>query len=129
MAIDPGALAGASLEASVKASIEGMKDDLEAGDQAIIQVVIQSARTWDAAVAGGKQNSAMAFLAYVTNGMEKLGGSALARKQLGKKPEKPKNTLAEVRNLRSVQSGGSGKAGKQAAPKKTTTRTRKATGT
>lgn len=105
MAIEPAGLEGGSLLDYVDAALEGMKADLEPGDMAIIGVVRASAMAWDLAVADGKRNSAMAYLAYVTNGMEKLGGSALARKQLGKKAEKPKSSLAAVRDLHGAAPG------------------------
>lgn len=116
MAIDPGAYEGGGLLDYVDAAIEGMKGDLMPGDLAIIGVVRKSAMAWDLAVADGKMNSAMAYLAYVTNGIEKLGGSALARKQLGKKEDKPKGGLAGVRSLRAVDSPAPAK--KPAAPRK-----------
>jgi hypothetical protein len=103
MAIEPGEYEGGSLLDYVDAAVDGMKADLEPGDLAIIGVVRKSAMAWDTAVADGKMNSAMAYLAYVSNGIEKLGGSALARKQLGKKAEKPKSSLAAVRELHGAQ--------------------------
>lgn len=106
MAIEPGDYEGGGLLDYVDAAVEGMKEDLMPGDLAIVGVVRKSAMAWDLAVADGKMNSAMAYLAYVTNGIEKLGGSALARKQLGTKPEKKKSSLAEVRALRSVDPAG-----------------------
>lgn len=116
MAIEPKDYADGSLEAYVDAALEGMKDDLMPGDLAIVGVIRMSAQAWDNAVAEGKPGSAMAFLAYVTNGVEKLGGSALARKQLGKKDDKKPGGLAEVRALRSVAPGASDKTASKPKP-------------
>lgn len=121
MPIEPGDYEGGGLIDYVDAAIEGMKADLEPGDAAIIGVIRKSALAWDKAEVDGKPNSAMAYLAYVTNGIEKLGGSALARKQLGKKPEKKKSALAEVRALHAVNGGAEAKpkpARKPRAPRK-----------
>lgn len=118
MAIEPKDYEGGSLLDYVEAAVEGMKEDLMPADLAIIGVIKKSAMAWDLAVADGKPNSAMAFLAYVTNGVEKLGGSALARKQLGTKPEKKKSTLAEVRALRSVDPAGTATADKPTPARK-----------
>jgi hypothetical protein len=112
VAIDPSAYDGGSLLDYVEAAVEGMKDDLEPGDLAIVGVIKKSAMAWDLAVADGKPNSAMAFLAYVMQGIEKLGGSALARKQLGKKQEKPKSSLAAVRELHGADSAQGSKTRK-----------------
>lgn len=108
---------GGDLIDYVDAAIRGMAEDLTEGDLAIIGVVRKSALAYDMAIADGKPNAGMAYLAYVTNGMEKLGGSRLARKQLGDKPEKPKQGLAAVRALRAVDAPDPDAAPK---PKRTT---------
>lgn len=111
MALDTTSYEGGSLLDYVDAALEGMKEDLEAGDLAIVGVVRKAAMAHDLAEADGKMLSAMNYLSYVTNGIEKLGGSALARKQLGKKAEKPRRGLAAVRELHAVQdTGTTGKA-------------------
>lgn len=102
MAIDPLAHEGGSLLDHVDAALKGMAADLEAGDYALIGVIRTSAMAHDLARADGKMLSAMNYLSYVTNGIEKLGGSAMARKTLGKKADKPKQGLAAVRGLRAV---------------------------
>lgn len=94
----------------VDAALKGMADDLEAGDFALIGVVRTAAMAHDLAKADGKMLSAMNYLSYVTNGIEKLGGSAMARKALGKKPDKPKAGLAGVRALRAVPDAPATKA-------------------
>jgi hypothetical protein len=103
MTIDPLSMMGESLLDQVDAALKGMVDDLVEADRGVIGVTRQAALEWDKAVAEGKGLSAMTYLAYVTKGLESLGGSVAARKALGKKPaDKPKTGLAGVRNLRAV---------------------------
>lgn len=126
MAIDPLSMMGESLLDQVDASLKGMVDDLTEADRGLIGVIRQAALEWDKAVSADKGLSAMTYLSYVTNGLEKLGGSVAARKSLGKKTEKPKAGLASVRALRAVPAP----AAKAKAPAKPRAPRRpKATGT
>jgi len=102
MAIDPLDMMGASVLDQVDAALKGMVEDLTEADRGVVAVVRAAAMEWDKAVADGKALSAMNYLSYVSNGLEKLGGSVAARKALGKKADKPKTGLAAVRNLREV---------------------------
>lgn len=103
MALDTSQLEGGTLLDYVDASLKDMEADLMPADAALVGVIRKSAMAYDLAEADGKALSAMNYLSYVSTGMEKLGGSAMARKALGIKPaEKPKGGLAGVRALRSV---------------------------
>lgn len=126
MPINPLEHEGGSLLDHVDAALKGMADDLEPGDFAIIGVVRKAAMAHDLAEADGKMLSAMNYLSYVTNGLEKLGGSAVARKALGRKADKPKTGLAGVRNLRAVPDA---KPAAKAPAKPRAPRKPKATGT
>lgn len=128
MAIDPLDMMGASLLDQVDAALKGMVDDLVEADRGVIGVTRQAAMEWDKAVAAGSTQSNMTLLAYVTKGLESLGGSVAARKALGKKPaDKPKSGLAGVRNLRAVPDPAPAKAKAPAKPR--APRKPKATGT
>lgn len=102
MAIDPLSMMGESLLDQVDAALKGMVDDLTEADRGVIAVVREAAMAWDLAKADGKALSAMTYLSYVTNGLEKLGGSVAARKALGVKADKPKTGLAAARALHAV---------------------------
>lgn len=110
MPIDPLSMMGDSLLDQVDAALKGMVEDLTEADRGIIGVTRAAALEWDKAIAEGKALSAMNYLSYVNNGLEKLGGSVAARKALGKKPEKPKGGLAGVRGLRAVPDPAPAKA-------------------
>lgn len=130
MAIDPLDMMGDSLLDQVDAALKGMVDDLTDADRGVIGVTRAAAMEWDKAVAAGSTQSNMTLLAYVTKGLESLGGSVAARKALGKKPaEKPKSGLAGVRSLRAVPDPEPAKAKPAAARKPRAPRKPKATGT
>ena len=120
MAIDPLDMMGASLLDQVDAALKGMVDDLVEADRGVIGVTRQAAMEWDKSVAANTTQSNMTLLAYVTKGLESLGGSVAARKALGKKPaDKPKSGLAGVRELRAVPDPEPAKApAKPRAPRK-----------
>jgi len=86
----------------VDAALKGMVDDLVEADRGVIGVTRQAAMEWDKSVAAGTTQSNMTLLAYVTKGLESLGGSVAARKSLGKKTDKPKSKLAAARQLHAV---------------------------
>lgn len=117
MALDTTTLEGGSLLDYVDHSLKAMAPDLMEADAAMVGVIRRAAMAYDLAEADGKALSAMNYLSYVSNGMEKLGGSAMARKALGVKPEeKPKSSLAAVRALRSAPSAAEADAAKAKAP-------------
>lgn len=118
MPIDPLSMMGESLLDQVDASLKGMVEDLTEADRGLIGVIRAAALEWDKAVTDGKALSAMNYLSYVNNGLEKLGGSVAARKALGKKPPKPQQGLAEVRALRAVQDAPAKAPAKPRAPRK-----------
>jgi hypothetical protein len=129
MAIDPLSMMGESLLDQVDAALKGMVDDLVEADRGVIGVTRAAAMEWDKAVTAGSTQSNMTLLAYVTKGLESLGGSVAARKALGKKPaDKPKSGLAGVRNLRAVPDAAAD-AKPKAAAKPRAPRKPKATGT
>lgn len=111
---------GMGLADAVEASLEGLADDLLPADMALVTTIRMAAELIDDLAAEGEAAKAMAYMYLVRDGMEKLGGSVKARKDLGKKPPEQQRTgLAAVRSLRS---GGADSA--QNAPK----RRRKASG-
>jgi hypothetical protein len=120
MALETSELEGGSLLDYVDASLKAMAPDLMPADAAMVGVIRKAAMAYDLADADGKALSAMNYLSYVGNGMEKLGGSLMARKALGiKPPEKPKTGLASVRGLRSAPSAAAQDAAKKPrAPRK-----------
>jgi hypothetical protein len=129
MPIDPLSMMGDSLTDQVDAALKGMVDDLQEADRGVIAVIREAAIAWDTAKVEGKSLSAMTYLSYVTNGLEKLGGSVAARKALGKKAEKPKSGLAAVRGIREAPSAKAQDAKPAAARKPRAPRKPKATGT
>ena len=122
MALDWDALEGGELIDYVDSALKALAPDLMPGDAAIVGVIRKSALAYDMAVVDGKALSAMNYLSYVSTGMEKLGGSAMARKALGVKPdEKPRSGLAAVRGIRSAPSAAETETAKPArkrAPRK-----------
>lgn len=122
MPIDPLSMMGESLLDQVDAALKGMVDDLVEADRGVIGVTRQAAMEWDKSVSAGTTQSNMTLLAYVTKGLESLGGSVAARKALGKKPaDKPKSGLAAVRGIReapSAKAEDATKATKPRAPRK-----------
>ena len=117
MALDTSGLEGGSLLDYVDASLKEMEADLMPADAAMVGVIRKAAMLFDLAEADGKALSGMNYLSYVSNGMEKLGGSLMARKALGVKPEKPKTGLAAVRGIRDAPSAQAAEAKKPAARK------------
>lgn len=121
MALDWDALEGGDLIDYVDSALKAMAPDLMPGDAALVGVIRKSALAYDTAVVDGKALSAMNYLSYVSTGIEKLGGSAMARKALGIKPEeKPRSGLAAVRGIRSAPSAAETetKPARKRAPRK-----------
>lgn len=117
MALDWDDLEGGELIDYVDSALKALAPDLMPGDAAMVGVIRKAALAYDTAATDGKALSAMNYLSYVSTGMEKLGGSAMARKALGVKPEeKPKSSLAAVRALRSAPSAAAQDA--KPAPRK-----------
>ena len=104
---------GMGLADAVEASLEGLADDLQPADMALVTTIRMAAELIDDLAAEGEAAKAMAYMYLVRDGMEKLGGSVKARKELGKKPEKPQGGLAAVRSIR-----GGGADSKSDAPKR-----------
>lgn len=111
---------------SVEISLEGLDTQLEPADMAIVTAVRMAARAIDAIILEDPDKGPIKALQYhymVTGGLEKLGGSVKARKDMGTKPaEKKQSGLAAVRGIRD-KSGNSTTApsrprGKSAASKK-----------
>lgn len=89
---------------SVEVSLKGLERVLEPADMAIVTAVRMAAAAIDALIAEDPVGGRIKSLQYhymVTGGLEKLGGSVKARKELGQKSEdKKKSGLAAVRGIR-----------------------------
>lgn len=110
---------------SVEISLEGLDPQLEPADMAIVTAVRMAARAIDALILEDPNKGPIKALQYhymVTGGLEKLGGSVKARKDMGTKPaEKPRSGLAAVRGIRDKPSSGkspaAGTGGQRRAPR------------
>lgn len=95
---------------SVEISLEGLDKVLEPADMAIVTAIRMAAKAIDALILKDPEEGPIRALQYhymVTGGLEKLGGSVKARKDMGQKPdEKPKSGLAAVRGIRDKSNGG-----------------------
>lgn len=94
---------GLTMAESVEISLEGLEDQLQAADMAIVTAVRMAARAIDRLVEKDPEDGPVKALQYhymVTGGLEKLGGSVKARKELGTTAKKPASNLAAVRGIR-----------------------------
>lgn len=97
---------------SVEISLEGLDDQLESADMAIVTAVRMAARAIDRLIEKDPEDGPVKALQYhymVTGGLEKLGGSVKARKELGTTAKKPKSNLAAVRGIRDSAKNGTGR--------------------
>lgn len=95
---------------SVEISLQGLDKVLEPADMAIVTAIRMAAKAIDTLISKDPEDGPIKALQYhymVTGGLEKLGGSVKARKDMGQKPdEKPKSGLAAVRGIRDQSSNG-----------------------
>lgn len=103
-----------SMAESVEVSLRGLERVLEPADMAIVTAVRMAAAAIDAMIqedpVGGRIKS-LQYHYMVTGGLEKLGGSVKARKELGQKPEEKKQSgLAAVRGIRDQSNNSTTKA-------------------
>lgn len=106
---------------SVEISLEGLDDDLAPADMAIVTAVRMAAKAIDALIEKDPDNGPIKALQYhymVTGGLEKLGGSVKARKELGTTAKKPPSGLAAVRGIRDKSSNSKGAAADRAGVRK-----------
>lgn len=108
----PAGLSGkdVSLADAVEASLADLEEHLQVADLALITSIRIAAEMIDDLVQAGEPAKAMSYMYLVRDGMDKLGGSVKARKDLGTTQKRKKSRLAEVRDIRSGSKGGTRKA-------------------